>query len=327
MAPTLSFSATRAAASSPDPLRRRTAPAATGGEPTTLASSATAWLSRSAGRMLALAMSILACMTGGCGQGPTEDRQPGKEPPLSEAPQRGAVSEPGPGSSEPAEPPQMALERHEMVERQLRGRDITDPRVLEAMATVPRHLFVPPSQAAWAYQDGPLPIGHGQTISQPYIVALMTQLARPRPTARVLDIGTGSGYQAAVLAELVDQVYSIEIVEPLGLAARQRLKELGYDNVEVRVGDGYRGWPEKAPFDAIIVAAAPPEIPQPLIAQLAPGGRLVIPVGRYWQELMVVEKDAVGRTRQWSVTPVAFVPMTGEAERRAAPNGGDNGGP
>ncbi len=204
--------------------------------------------------------------------------------------------------------------RQIMVEHHLRGRDITDSRVLEVMNRVPRDEFVPPDLAKEAYADRPLPIGEGQTISQPYIVALMTQLAQIEPESRVLDIGTGSGYQAAILGELCDRVYSIEIVESLAEEAQQRLARLGYDNVEVRAGDGYAGWPEAAPFDAIIVAAAPPEIPQPLIDQLAPGGRMVIPVGTRNQDLVIVEKDAQGATRQWRETPVAFVPMTGKAE-------------
>jgi protein-L-isoaspartate(D-aspartate) O-methyltransferase len=211
---------------------------------------------------------------------------------------------------------QYAHARRRMVASQLRGRDITDARVLEAMAKVPRHRFVPEATRRLAYQDGPLPIGHGQTISQPYIVALMTQLAEPKANERALDVGTGSGYQAAVLAELVESVYSIEIVEPLANQARDRLRELGYSNVTCRDGDGYRGWPEHAPFDIIIVAAAPNHVPKPLIEQLAPGGKLVIPVGEYFQELVVIEKSVDGEIRRRSVAPVAFVPMTGEAMER-----------
>ncbi len=205
--------------------------------------------------------------------------------------------------------------RARMVDRQLRARDITEPRVLDVMGRVPRHLFVPESDRDRAYGDHAMPIGHRQTISQPYIVALMTQLAKPTREARVLDIGTGSGYQAAVLAELVEKVYSIEIVEPLADEARTRLRSLGYDNVEVRCGYGYQGWPEHAPFNVIIVAAAPDHIPQPLIDQLATGGRLVIPVGSHFQELIVVEKQNDGRVHKRTVAPVAFVPMTGEAQQ------------
>jgi protein-L-isoaspartate(D-aspartate) O-methyltransferase len=209
-----------------------------------------------------------------------------------------------------------AERRARMIETQLRSRDIVDRRVLDAMQRVPRHLFVPQRLQESAYRDGPLPIGHDQTISQPYIVALMTQLAQPRPDSKALDVGTGSGYQAAVLAKLCQHVYSIEIVEPLAEEARQRLKQLGYDNVTVRHGDGYQGWPEQAPFDLIIVAAAPSHVPRPLVDQLAVGGRLIIPVGEYYQNLMVMEKLDDGSVREFGVIPVAFVPMTGEAQKR-----------
>jgi protein-L-isoaspartate(D-aspartate) O-methyltransferase len=197
-----------------------------------------------------------------------------------------------------------------MVREQLARRDITDERVLNAMRQVKRHLLVPKAWRDLAYVDSPLPIGHGQTISQPYIVALMTQLSRPGKRDRALDVGTGSGYQAAVLAGLVEHVYSVEIICPLADAARARLQPLGYDNVDVRCGDGYGGWPEHAPFDVIIVAAAADQIPQPLIDQLAAGGRLVIPVGTYFQDLLIVEKQADGTLKRRSVAPVAFVPMT-----------------
>jgi protein-L-isoaspartate(D-aspartate) O-methyltransferase len=210
--------------------------------------------------------------------------------------------------------------RSEMVAQQLRTWNITDPRVLAAMERVPRHLFVPEEYRSRAYGDSPLPIGYAQTISAPYIVALMTQLVRPRPDARVLDVGTGSGYQAAVLAELVETVYSIEILRPLADQAAARLTHLGYTNVEVRCGDGYRGWPEHAPFDVIILAAAPDHIPQPLVEQLAPGGRLVLPVGDFRQDLVVVEKQPDGSVQQRTVLPVRFVPMTGEAQEQRPPN-------
>ncbi len=211
-----------------------------------------------------------------------------------------------------------ALAREQMVQRQLLARDIDDPRVLAAMRAVPRHRFVPEAHAADAYLDQPLPIGHDQTISQPYIVALMTQLARPAPGARVLEVGTGSGYQAAVLAELGAEVYTVEIVAPLAERAARVLAELGYDRVHVRAGDGYAGWPEHAPFDVIVVTAAPERIPQPLLEQLAPGGRLVIPVGPVsaTQQLRLVKKDAQGRLHERSVIPVRFVPLTGEAADR-----------
>lgn len=206
-----------------------------------------------------------------------------------------------------------AERRRHMVNTQLGSRDIKDRRVLDAMRSVPRHLFTPNEHRDHAYADRPLPIGHDQTISQPYIVALMTQLTRPQPHFRALDVGTGSGYQAAVLAELCQEVYSIEIVQPLADSARDRLRELGYGNVKVRCGDAYHGWPEHAPFDLIIAAAAPERVPQQLVEQLAVGGRFVLPLGPHGlQELVIVEKQQDGNSRQWSSGGVAFVPMTGE---------------
>jgi protein-L-isoaspartate(D-aspartate) O-methyltransferase len=207
-----------------------------------------------------------------------------------------------------------ALRRREMVEKQIRNRGVADERVLDAMLRVPRQQFVPDGLQHVAYADYPQPIGHGQTISQPYIVALMTEQAKPKPDSRALDIGTGSGYQAAVLSLLCKEVYSIEIVEPLAKSASERLANLGYHNVQVRAGDGYRGWPEHAPFDVIIVAAAPDHVPQPLIDQLAIGGRLVIPVGEYHQKLILIEKQQDGTVREITLAGVAFVPMTGEAQ-------------
>jgi protein-L-isoaspartate(D-aspartate) O-methyltransferase len=204
--------------------------------------------------------------------------------------------------------------RERMVREQIVARGVKDPGVLGALRRVPRHEFVPVDQQPHAYDDNPLPIGSGQTISQPYIVALMTELAAVTKTSRVLEVGTGSGYQAAVLAELAGAVYSIEIVEPLARSAAATLRRLGYDAVRVRHGDGYRGWPEHAPFDAIVVTAAPARIPEPLQAQLAPRGRLVIPVGSVETELVVLTRTGDGFTRR-TVTPVRFVPMTGEAER------------
>jgi protein-L-isoaspartate(D-aspartate) O-methyltransferase len=203
-----------------------------------------------------------------------------------------------------------AAARIAMVETQLAARGIRDAAVLAAMRRVPRHEFVPSRWRAEAYADHPVPIGEAQTISQPYIVALMTELATVRPGARVLEVGTGSGYQAAVLAELGADVYSIEIVEPLARRARGTLDRLGYARVHTRHGDGYRGWPEAAPFAAIVVTAAPPAVPPALLAQLAPGGRLVVPVGTNDQELQVHERTADG-IRVERVTPVQFVPMTG----------------
>jgi len=184
--------------------------------------------------------------------------------------------------------------------------------VLEAMQSVPRHLFVSEAAQPYAYEDRPLPIGHGQTISQPYIVAAMTELLKPGRDHKVLEIGTGSGYQAAVLSKLVAKVYTIEIVEPLAAEAKARLAKLGYANVEVRAGDGYEGWPEAAPFDAIMVTAGAEQVPRPLVEQLKPGGRMVIPVGPVHsvQELMVVEKRADGSVAQRKVIPVRFVPFT-----------------
>lgn len=207
-----------------------------------------------------------------------------------------------------------AEERRQMVSRQIEARDVRDARVLRAMRNVPRHLFVPESQRRYAYEDRPLPIGHRQTISQPYIVALMTELAAVKPDDRVLEIGTGSGYQAAVLAEMGVRVFSIEIVEPLAKHAKKTLDALGYGKlVEVRHGDGYAGWPAHAPFDAVVVTAAPPKIPEPLKQQLKVGGRLVIPVGDYFQKLVVVTRTKKG-FRERSVAPVRFVPMTGKAQ-------------
>ena len=202
-------------------------------------------------------------------------------------------------------------QRDQMVREQMEARGVRSRQVLGVMRAVPRHLFVPPDLAPQAYRDHPLPIGHGQTISQPYIVAFMTELLELTPSHRVLEIGTGSGYQAAVLALLAGQVYSIEIVAPLGEQAAKLLRSLGHANVEVRIGNGYAGWPEKAPFDRIIVTAAPPEIPKALIEQLRNGGRLVAPVGEgpFGQDLVVLEKSASGRVSQKKVLPVAFVPM------------------
>jgi len=197
------------------------------------------------------------------------------------------------------------------------GRKAFDDRVMAVMGKVPRHSFVPEHRASDAYLNRPLPIGEGQTISQPYIVALSTELLEPRPGDVVLEVGTGSGYQAAVLAELVRQVYSIEIVAPLGREAARRLRALGYDNVEVKIGDGYQGWPEKGPFDGIVVTAAAPDVPMPLVNQLKPGGRMVIPIGPRFaeQELVLIEKLADGSVTRRTVLPVRFVPMTGEAQQ------------
>lgn len=201
-----------------------------------------------------------------------------------------------------------AHERAEMVRTQIEARGVKHARVLEAMRTVPRHAFVPEELTARAYEDRPLPIGHGQTISQPFIVAYMTEALQPQPSDVVLEIGTGSGYQAAVLSGLVREVLSIEIVPELAERARATLSRLGYRNVQVRAGDGYAGWPGRAPFSKIIVTAAPPALPQVLVDQLAVGGLMVVPVGNLWQELTIVRKTPRGITRE-SVMPVRFVPM------------------
>jgi protein-L-isoaspartate(D-aspartate) O-methyltransferase len=204
-----------------------------------------------------------------------------------------------------------AADRNRMVRDQIEARGVKSPAVLKAMREVPRHLFVPAAMKSMAYSDSPLPIGYGQTISQPYIVALMTELAGLEPKHRVLEVGTGSGYQAAVLAKLCAQVYSMEIVPALAESARNTLKDLGIKNVLVRVGDGYLGWPDQAPFDRILLTAAPPEIPLVFYDQLKPGGRIVAPVGEHplEQELIVIEKDEKGGIARRSILPVRFVPM------------------
>jgi protein-L-isoaspartate(D-aspartate) O-methyltransferase len=210
------------------------------------------------------------------------------------------------------------LARQEMVAEQLvrPGRDITNARVLAAMGKVPRHEFVPERLRPEAYTDHPLPIGHDQTISQPYVVAFMTERLEPKPTDRVLEIGTGSGYQAAVLAGLVAEVYTIEIISDLAQRAAADLKRLGCTNVHVRAGDGYQGWAEAAPFDGIIVTCAPERVPQPLIDQLKDGGRMIIPVGPAWNQELVLLRKRNGKLEQQAVLPVSFVPMTGEAKGR-----------
>jgi len=209
-----------------------------------------------------------------------------------------------------------AAQRQRMVEQQLKARGIKDQRVLAAMAKVPREEFVPTDERIDAYEDGPLPIDYGQTISQPYIVAFMTEQLRPKPTDRVLEIGSGSGYQAAILAELVTDVYTIEIIEPLAKSAEATMQRLGYKNVHIKVGDGYQGWPEEAPFDAVIVTCAPENVPQPLIDQLQNGGRMVIPVGeRFAQQLYLLEKKN-GRLKESATLPVRFVPMQREGQKQ-----------
>lgn len=205
-------------------------------------------------------------------------------------------------------------QRNRMVDLQLAAHGIHDQQVLNAMRAVPRHLLIPPQVIDAAYEDGPLPIGSGQTISQPYVVAFMTEALKLKPTDKVLEIGTGSGYQTAVLAKIVHEVYTIEIVESLAQSAQQSLAKLGYKNVHFKAGDGYRGWPEHAPFDAIIVTAAPDHVPQPLIDQLKPGGHLVLPVGSWSQSIKRITRTT-GGTVQEDLLPVQFVPMTGEAKK------------
>ena len=224
-----------------------------------------------------------------------------------------------PAPAEPEAPPDpFAAEREAMVREQIEARGVRDPRVLAALRKVRRHEFVPEALRASAYEDRPLPIGEGQTISQPFIVSIMSQLLELDGSERVLEIGTGSGYQAAVLSLLAREVYSIEIVEPLAQRAARDLARLGYANVTVKAGDGYRGWPEHAPFDAVIVTAAPDHVPQPLLDQLAIGGRMVIPVGSWSQELILLTRDETG-VREQRVLGVRFVPMTGEARDGGSP--------
>lgn len=220
------------------------------------------------------------------------------------------------GSAQPAgrSDPYTRL-REAMVEEQIVRRGVKNKLVLDAMRKVPRHEYVPEKLKPEAYYDTPLPIGEGQTISQPYIVALMTELLNPTAEMKVLEIGTGSGYQAAVLAEIVKEVYTIEILRPLADSARERLQHLGYGNITVMCGDGYQGWPEHAPFDGVIVTCAPDHVPQPLLDQLAVGGRLVIPVGELYQELLVFTRTETGIQKQHSIA-VRFVPMTGEAQEK-----------
>ena len=210
----------------------------------------------------------------------------------------------------------LAAQRQRMVEQQLKPRGIKEERVLAAMAKVPREEFIPVDVRADAYEDGPLPIGYDQTISQPYVVAFMTEQLRPKPSDRVLEIGSGSGYQAAILAELVGEVYTIEIVGPLAKSAEATLQRLGYKNVHIKAGDGYKGWPEEAPFDAVIVTCAPEKVPQPLVDQLEDGGRMVIPVGeRFAQQLYLLEKKN-GQLKESVTLPVRFVPMLREAQKK-----------
>lgn len=219
------------------------------------------------------------------------------------------------GLSESQQKDEYYLLRERMVTEQIVARNVKDKKVLSAMLKVPRHEFVPENLKRFAYEDRPLPIGEDQTISQPYIVALMTELLALKGDERVLEIGTGSGYQAAILAEIAKEVYTIEIIPSLARSAEERLKRLGYKNIKVKIGDGYKGWEEYAPFDAIIVTAAPDHVPQPLVDQLKVGGRMVIPVGSMFQELKLITKN--GGIRERDIIPVRFVPMTGEAQKKS----------
>jgi protein-L-isoaspartate(D-aspartate) O-methyltransferase len=224
--------------------------------------------------------------------------------------------------SDPERSESLEAARLRMVEEQIAARGVLDARVLGALRAVPRHELVPEAERAHAYEDRPLPIGQGQTISQPYIVAAMTELLALDGSERVLEVGTGSGYQAAVLSLLAREVYTIEIVPELARRAAADLARLGFANVHVRQGDGYRGWPEAAPFDAIVVTAAPDHVPEPLVLQLAMGGRMVLPVGGAHQELVLLRRDRDGVHRERGIG-VHFVPMTGEAERREKPEDGE----
>ena len=212
--------------------------------------------------------------------------------------------------------PTWQFERNQMVDQQIIGRGVEDLAVITAMRRVPRHRFVSEGDSNQAYEDHPLPIGYGQTISQPYIVAFMTEALQLKPNDRVLEIGTGSGYQAAVLAEIVAEVFTIEVVEALAQRAEATLQQLDYRNIMLRTGDGYQGWPEHAPFDAVILTAAPDHVPQPLLDQLAVGGRLIIPVGKQLQELVLIHRTQPDEYTRTVLLPVAFVPMTGEAEKK-----------
>ncbi len=264
-------------------------------------------MSRSFRRRAALALLVAAAAatTSSGAQRPNQLR--------TTPPPRGQLQANQANPGQPGDP--WAAPRRDMVELQIRDRGVHQPEVLRAMEAVPRHLFVPEEYRDQSYGDAPQPIGWGQTISQPYIVALMTELLELDRGDKVLEIGTGSGYHAAVLSRVAGEVYTIEIIDQLGKQAKSTLQQLGYQNVHVRVGDGYQGWPGEQPFDAIILTAAPPKIPQPLIDQLKVGGRMVVPVGSFVQDLMLLTKTAHGVEKR-TVAPVRFVPMTGEVQRK-----------
>jgi protein-L-isoaspartate(D-aspartate) O-methyltransferase len=240
---------------------------------------------------------------------------PGEIAPAQESPSRDAGGA-KPDSAKSDDP--TAPARNRMVQRHLAERGIKNPRVLDAFRTVPRHLFVPPESRRLAYDDESIPIGEAQTITPPYDVAFMTELLDPKPTDRVYEVGTGSGYQSAILSRIVKEVYSVEIHEPLGKRAAGVHKELGYKNIHTRVGDGYEGWPAAAPFDAIIVTCAPEKVPQPLVDQLREGGRLVIPIGTRFDQIVYMGDKHDGKVKLKAIKPTLFVPMTGRAQREAA---------
>jgi protein-L-isoaspartate(D-aspartate) O-methyltransferase len=267
---------------------------------------------RGRGQALALGLVLLALTAGGAPRGSGLGCAGGVR-------DKGESSERmGPARLErrPAAFRERVEQRERMVKGQVEAREVRDPNVLRALRIVPRHAFVPEVQQAYAYEDRPLYIGYGQTISQPYVVAFMTEALRLDADSVVLEIGTGSGYQAAICAEIARAVYTIEIVEPLATAASRRLRELGYANISVRAGDGYDGWPEKGPFDAIIGTAAAEEIPPPLLEQLKKGGRMILPVGGQFglQYLVLVTRDEQGQVHRQNVMPVLFVPMTGRSQ-------------
>jgi protein-L-isoaspartate(D-aspartate) O-methyltransferase len=252
--------------------------------------------------LLALAVLVLRCQT-----------RPGQESPEGVQTATATATLPAPSATRQRAELNYSEARSTMVEFQIRQRGVRDPEVLEAMETVPRHEFVPEDYVQAAYSDGPLPIGYGQTISQPYIVAVMTELLLLEPSDKVLEVGTGSGYQAAILAELTDNVYTVEIIPELAESAAARLARLGYDAIQTLNADGYYGWPEHGPYDAIIVTAAPDHIPQPLVGQLRDGGRMVIPVGPvgWYQTLWLITKEN-GEVEYHNKGGVTFVPLTGE---------------
>jgi protein-L-isoaspartate(D-aspartate) O-methyltransferase len=286
------------------------------------------WIYLLSSLLILVALSVIIFMVG-CATVPSyvpasQNKEADSEQVLSGANQPPEQKQKEPSDKKPPRPEhthpafaERTKEREKMVARQIQARDVNDPNVLKAMRIVPRHAFVRDREQNMAYADHPLLIGFGQTISQPYIVAFMTQALGLKPDSKVLEIGTGSGYQAAVCAEIAAEVYTIEIVEGLAKSAEKRLKKLGYPNVFVRAGDGYFGWAEKAPYDAIIGTAAAGRVPPPLLEQLAPGGRMILPVEGHFgfQYLVLITKDQKGNLSRRNVLPVRFVPMTGEVTK------------